>query len=200
VIDFGENKVAERKTNRKQDILQSLAHMLENDLAERITTARLAKEVGVSEAALYRHFPSKARMYEALLDFCDESIFSRINSISSGEQDAHEKCYSIATLVLNFSQRNAGISRLLTGEVLLGENQRLKQRISQFFDKLELQIKQVIRNNAVEKGQSTVDSGASAKLISSIIEGRIQQYVRSSFNINPVENWDVQWRLLQAGI
>ena len=95
--------MTEKKKNRKQDILQSLAHMLENDLGERITTARLAKEVGVSEAALYRHFPSKARMYEALLDFCDESIFSRVNKISAGEQDSLEKCYMIAVLVLNFS-------------------------------------------------------------------------------------------------
>ena len=192
--------MTEKKKNRKQDILQSLAHMLENDLGERITTARLAKEVGVSEAALYRHFPSKARMYEALLDFCDESIFSRVNKISSGEQDSLEKCYMIAVLVLNFSQRNAGISRLLTGEVLLGENQRLKYRVSQFFDKIELQVKQILRNEAVNTGKATVDSAALAKLITSVIEGRIQQYVRSSFKLEPTADWDVQWRLLSNGI
>jgi len=192
--------MTEKKKNRKQDILQSLAHMLENDLGERITTARLAKEVGVSEAALYRHFPSKARMYEALLDFCDESIFSRINNITAGEQTSIEKSYMIAALVLNFCQKNAGISRLLTCEVLLGENQRLKHRVSQFFDKLELQIKQIIRNEAVKEGKATVDTSAVAKLISSIIEGRIQQYVRSSFAIEPTADWETQWRILMAGV
>ena len=190
----------EKKTNRKQDILQSLAHMLENDLGDRITTARLAKEVGVSEAALYRHFPSKARMYESLLDFSEENIFSRINSISSGPQAALEKCFMIASLVLNFSQRNAGISRLLTGEVLLGETERLKERISQLFDRLEIQIKQVIRNDAIANNQSTVDASAMAKLITSVIEGRIQQFVRSSFNIDPVAHWDNQWKLLTKGL
>ena len=192
--------MTEKKKNRKQDILQSLAHMLENDLSERITTARLAKEVGVSEAALYRHFPSKARMYEALLDFCDENIFSRVNNIGAGEQTGLEKCYMVATLVLNFSQRNPGISRLLTGEVLLGENQRLKHRVSQFFDKLELQIKQILRNDAVKNDRSTVDSAANAKLITSIIEGRIHQFVRSSFALEPTADWETQWRLLDAGV
>ncbi len=192
--------MVERKTNRKQDILQSLAQMLESDLAGRITTARLAKEVGVSEAALYRHFPSKARMYESLLDFCEESLFSRINAISSDSKQALEKCYMIASLVLNFSQRNAGISRLLTGEVLLGENERLKQRISQIFDKLELQLKQIIRNNAIENNLSTIESGACAKLITSVVEGRIQQFVRSNFAIDPTEHWQTQWELLTGGI
>jgi len=192
--------MTEKKKNRKQDILQSLAHMLENDLGERITTARLAKEVGVSEAALYRHFPSKARMYEALLDFCDESIFSRINNITAGEQTGLEKSYMIAALILNFSQRNAGISRLLTCEVLLGENQRLKHRVSQFFDKLELQIKQILRNEAVKEGKTTVDTSAVAKLISSVIEGRIQQYARSSFAIEPTTDWESQWRILMTGV
>lgn len=192
--------MAEKKSNRKQDILQSLAHMLESDLGDRITTARLAKEVGVSEAALYRHFPSKARMYESLLDFCEENIFSRVNSIKEGQQTALEKCFMIASLVLNFSQRNAGISRLLTGEVLLGETQRLKQRISQLFDRLELELKQVLRDEAVAQGSSSVDVAAQAKLVASILEGRIQQFVRSSFKIDPVANWEYQWKLLQQGL
>lgn len=192
--------MAEKKSNRKQDILQSLAHMLESDLGDRITTARLAKEVGVSEAALYRHFPSKARMYESLLDFCEENIFSRVNSIKEGPQSALEKCFMIASLVLNFSQRNAGISRLLTGEVLLGETQRLKQRISQLFDRLELELKQVLRDEAVAQGSSSVDVAAQAKLIASVLEGRIQQFVRSNFNIDPVANWEYQWKLLQQGL
>ena len=192
--------MAEKKSNRKQDILQSLAHMLESDLGDRITTARLAKEVGVSEAALYRHFPSKARMYESLLDFCEESIFSRVNSIKEGPHSALEKCFMVASLVLNFSQRNAGISRLLTGEVLLGETQRLKVRISQLFDRIELQIKQMLRDEAVAQGTSSVEVAAQAKLITSVIEGRVQQFVRSNFDIDPVTNWEYQWKLLQQGL
>ncbi len=189
-----------KKSNRKQEILQSLAYMLENDLSDRITTARLAKEVGVSEAALYRHFPSKARMYESLLDFCEESLFSRINAISAETQPVDEKCFKIASLVLSFSQKNAGISRLLTGEVLLGETERLKSRVSQLFDKLELSLKQVIRSAAIEANQSTIDAAANAKLINSIIEGRIQQFVRSSFKIEPLEHWESQWRLVRLGV
>ena len=174
--------------------------MLENELGDRITTARLAKEVGVSEAALYRHFPSKARMYESLLDFCEESLFTRINTISTESLAVDAKCFKIASLVLSFCQRNAGISRLLTGEVLLGETDRLKTRVSQLFDKLELNLKQVIRNAALDANQSTVDAAASAKLITSVIEGRVQQFVRSSFKIDPVENWETQWRLIRTGI
>lgn len=192
--------MVEKKTNRKQDILQSLAHMLENDLGERITTARLASAVGVSEAALYRHFPSKARMYESLLDFCEESIFSRVNHISSSPQSALEKSFLIASFVLNFSQKNAGISRILTGEVLLGESERLKQRVSQLFDKLELSLKQLIRNESVIEKNSTLDSATIASLIAAIVEGRIQRYVRSSFTISPTEQWETQWRLLMQGL
>lgn len=192
--------MAERKSNRKQEILQSLAFMLESDLNDRITTARLAKEVGVSEAALYRHFPSKARMYESLLDFVEDSLFTRINAIAAEKQSVDQKCFMVASLVLSFCQKNAGISRLLTGEVLLGETERLKLRISQIFDKLELNIKQIVRQAAIESSASTVDAGAVAKLINSVIEGRVQQFVRSSFKIDPLANWDTQWRLLSSGV
>ena len=192
--------MTEKKKNRKQDILENLALMLEQELSERITTARLAKQVGVSEAALYRHFPSKARMYESLLDFSEESIFSRINQIVSESQDSLDQCNKICQLILGFSQKNPGISRLLTGEVLLGETQRLKDRISQIFDRVELQLKQIHRDNAVRNTQSTIDSGAIAKLLTSLVEGRIQQFVRSKFKIEPLNQWDVQWCLVVEGI
>ena len=192
--------MTEKKKNRKQDILENLALMLQQELSERITTARLAKQVGVSEAALYRHFPSKARMYESLLDFTEESIFSRINQINSESQNALEQAYKISQLILGFAHKNPGISRLLTGEVFLGEQQRLKDRISQFFDRIELQIKQSCRDQAVRDKESTIDSAAIAKLITVIIEGRIQQFVRSRFNKDPVDGLDVQWRLLVNGI
>jgi len=192
--------MTEKKKNRKQDILENLALMLQQELSDRITTARLAKQVGVSEAALYRHFPSKARMYESLLDFTEESIFSRINQITGESKGALEQSYKISQLILGFAHKNPGISRLLTGEVLLGEQQRLKDRISQFFDRIELQIKQICRDQAIRDKESTIDSAAIAKLITIIIEGRIQQFVRSRFNNDPLEGLDVQWRLVVNGI
>ena len=189
------NSTKKVKRDRKQDILQSLAQMLEEDLSERITTARLAKHVGVSEAALYRHFPSKARMYESLLDFSEESIFSMINKINQSDVNTLEKCQRICQLILGFSQKNPGISRLLMGEVLLGETQRLKDRVSRFFDKVEMQIKQVLRDGAIKDNISTVDSASLAKFLTTIIEGRLQQFVRSQFKYLPLEHWEVQWSL-----
>ncbi len=192
--------MTKKKKNRKQDILQNLAYMLEMELSERITTARLAKQVGVSEAALYRHFPSKARMYESLLDFCEENLFSRINSIAQDKQKAIEKCQLICMLILGFSQKNPGISRLLTGEVLLGETQRLKDRISQIFDRIELQLKQILRDDAIKNNSSSIQSSAIAKLLTSIVEGRVHQFVRSKFEIKPIELWEVQWQLILDGL
>ncbi len=192
--------MTEKKSNRKQDILQNLALMLEQELSERITTARLAKQVGVSEAALYRHFPSKARMYESLLDFTEETLFSRINQISAATDEAQEKFEKVSLLVLGFCQKNPGISRLLTGEVLLGETQRLKDRISQIFDRIEIELKKIHRDDAVKAGQSTQNSAAIAKFINSLIEGKLQQFVRSKFKINPLDQWSVQWRLMSHGI
>jgi len=192
--------MSEKKKNRKQDILQNLALMLETELSERITTAKLAKQVGVSEAALYRHFPSKARMYESLLDFSEETIFTLINQINAEQLDAIEKIHKICGLILGFSQKNKGISRLLTGEVLLGEPLRLKERISQIFDRLELELKQLHRDEAVKSGQSSLESGAIAKFVTSVLEGRIQQFVRSKFRIEPTNQWDVQWKLIVTAI
>jgi len=192
--------MTQRKKNRKQQILQNLALMLEQELSDRITTAKLAKQVGVSEAALYRHFPSKARMYESLLDFSEESIFSRINQIKADPMDAIEKFSKISLLVLGFCQKNPGLCRLLNGEVLLGETQRLKDRISQFFDRIELELKQVHREEAIKNKQSTENSANIARFLTSVIEGRIQQFVRSRFQMDPTSQWDHQWRLILKGI
>ncbi len=192
--------MTERKRNRKQHILQNLALMLEQELTDRITTAKLAKKVGVSEAALYRHFPSKARMYESLLDFSEESIFSRINQIKAEPIDCFEKFNKISLLILGFCQKNPGICRLINGEVLLGETQRLKDRISQFFDRIELELKQLHREEAIKNKQSTENSANIAKFLTSIIEGRIQQFVRSRFKIDPTSQWNHQWQLILQGI
>mgnify|MGYP000029431372 CR=1 FL=1 len=131
-----------RKTNRREEILQALAQMLEStDGASRITTAKLAKQVGVSEAALYRHFPSKARMFEGLIEFIEETLFSRINKIINEEKDTATRCQLILHLILGFAEKNPGITRILNGDALMGEQDRLRERIAQLFERLETQMK-----------------------------------------------------------
>lgn len=185
-----------KKSSRRQQILESLAYMLEENKGARITTARLASEVGVSEAALYRHFPSKARMFESLIEFVEESIFTRINIIVSQSQMDDDRVGQIINLVITFASRNPGISRILTGEALTGEQERLRTRITQLFNRLEVQLKQVLREKAVAEGKPGTDAGAIANILLNIIDGRLQQYVRSDFKRSPLENWDQQWQLL----
>ncbi len=146
--------MTDKKPSRKEQILQSLAHMLEAAPGGRITTAGLAKEVGVSEAALYRHFPSKAKMFEGLISFIEEAIFSRINRIME-DGKASDQVEQILTLLLAFTERNPGITRLLTGDALTGENARLHQRIQQFYDRVESQVKQVLRDAEFKEGLRT---------------------------------------------
>ena len=130
---------ASRRTNRKEQILQSLAQMLETSPGQRITTAKLAAEVGVSEAALYRHFPSKARMFEGLIEFIEDTLLSRINLILENEKETQSRVYNILMLLLAFAEKNPGITRILTGDALQGENERLRKRIQSLFEKLETQ-------------------------------------------------------------
>ncbi|WP_144393011.1 nucleoid occlusion factor SlmA [Pleionea sediminis] len=179
--------------SRRQEILQCLAHMLETEIGARITTARLAKEVGVSEAALYRHFPSKAKMFEGLLEFVEESIFSRITMIVGESNSATERCQLILNLLLGFAQKNPGICRLLMGDALIGEHERLRERVVQFFDRIETQLKQIIRDERMLQRKDHLDAGILANAILSSAEGRIQQFVRSGFKRLPMENWDKQW-------
>jgi len=192
-----------RKTghSRKQQILQALAHMLEVCPGARITTANLAKEVGVSEAALYRHFPSKAKMFEGLLDFIEDSIFSRINIIVADTPNANAQIEKILVLVLSFSEKNPGISRVLNGDALTGETDRLRTRSCQIFDRLEMQIKQIIREAELREGlRPAITSSAMANLISAYIEGRISQFVRSGFKQTPTEGCQQQWQLLNKNL
>ncbi|TDY04131.1 nucleoid occlusion factor SlmA [Thiohalophilus thiocyanatoxydans] len=193
--------MAENKTNkpsRRQQILEVLAAELENSPGERITTAGLARAVGVSEAALYRHFPSKARMFEGLIEFIEESIFGLINRILEDQKPALARSEHIMTLVLGFAGKNAGITRLLAGDVLVGETERLRSRIDQFYDRLETQLKQVLREGEMN-GELPPDLpvGPSANLLLAVVEGRINQYVRSGFRRVPLEMWEDQWRLLE---
>lgn len=187
--------------SRKQQILEALATILEQTPGGRITTSGLAKQVGVSEAALYRHFPSKAKMLEELIEFIEETIFSRISRIMSEEQTARDRCGQTINLLLTFSARNPGITRILTGDPLAGETDRLRLRVAQFFDRLETQLRQIMREAELREGASPrVDIGIAANLMLSAAEGRVSQFVRSDFTRLPTEDWPMQWALLSQAI
>jgi TetR/AcrR family transcriptional regulator len=189
------------KISRKDQILQSLARMLEASPGERITTAALAKEVGVSEAALYRHFPSKARMFEGLIKFIEDTLFQRISRILKEEENAHERCHKILTLLLTFADKNPGMTRLLTGDALAGETERLRERIAQFYDRFEAQLKQVLREAQIRENMKPSISAISlANLLLATCEGRLLQFVRSEFEDSPLEHWDLQWQYLSSNL
>jgi TetR/AcrR family transcriptional regulator len=189
-----------KKASRRQQILEALAHMLEASPGERITTARLAKEVGVSEAALYRHFPSKSKMFEGLIEFIEETIFSRINMILKDDCPAIERCEKILSLILAFSERNPGITRILTGDALAGETERLRARVAQFYDRIETQLKQMLRDAEIhEHIRPVVPIAVAANLLLVTAEGRMSQFVRSEFKRKPTENWQDQWQVLING-
>ena len=191
----------QKKPSRKDQILQSLATILEQSPGQRITTAGLAKHVGVSEAALYRHFPSKAKMFEALIEFIENTIFSRITQIMSEEMQADKRCEMILGLILTFSERNPGITRILTGDPLAGETERLRQRVTQLFDRIEAQLRQIIREMPLRGEQKTsTDPIVAANLLLSLVEGRIGQYVRSDFERKPTTEWDAQWQVIREGL
>ncbi|MFT7178659.1 MAG: TetR/AcrR family transcriptional regulator [Oceanospirillaceae bacterium] len=192
--------MTEAKISRKEQILHSLMEMLE-DPNIRITTAALAKRVGVSEAALYRHFASKAQMFDALIEFVEDTVFSRAKMIQQKELSALVQCQQILTLLLTFVERNAGISRILTGEALTGENERLGSRVNQLFEKLETQLKQILREAEIREGLRTQDSPSStANLLLAVAEGRIRQYSRTNFRHKPTATWADQWALLSQNI
>ena len=192
---------AGNKKSRKDQILQALARMLETSPGERITTAALAKEVGVSEAALYRHFPSKARMFEGLIKFIEETLFLRISRILNEETNAEVRCHKILTLLLTFSDKNPGMTRLLTGDALAGETERLRVRIAQFYSRLDSQLKQILREAQIRESlKATVSPAALANLLLASAEGRLTQFVRSEFQQSPLENWDTQWEFLSRNL
>ena len=191
----------QKKPSRKEQILQSLATILEQSPGGRITTAGLAKHVGVSEAALYRHFPSKAKMFEALIEFIENTIFSRINQIMNEEMEAEKRCEKILGLILTFCERNPGITRILTGDPLAGETERLRKRVTQLFDRIETQLRQIIREMPIRGHQKTsTDPVIAANLLLSLAEGRIGQYVRSDFERKPTTEWDAQWQVVREGL
>ena len=183
------------RSSRRQEILEALASELETHPGTRITTARLASVVGVSEAALYRHFPSKAKMFEALIEFAEESVFGLVGRAIAQTEDGKLCCERIVGATLKFSARNPGISRVLLGEALVGEHRRLRERVAQFFDRLETSLRQVLRRS-LENAPAAERAAVSrhAHLLMSVIEGRMARYCRSDFRLAPTEHWDAQWK------
>jgi TetR/AcrR family transcriptional regulator len=187
----------EVKSSRKQAILEALARELEQNPGERITTAQLAKGLGVSEAALYRHFPSKARMFEGLIEFAEDTVFRLIGQILQNEHNAVARCEKIITLLLGFSAKNPGISSILVGTALTGETERLRQRVNQFFERLETQFRQILRERELtltQAGGRPVNE--TANLLLTVVEGHLQQFVRTSYRQSPLVSWEQQWQLL----
>jgi TetR/AcrR family transcriptional regulator len=193
--------VTNPKSNRRQQILEVLASELETNPGLRITTASLASAVGVSEAALYRHFASKAKMFEALIDFAEESVFGLINKILSNETDAIVRCEKIIQVMLGFSERNPGITRILIGDALLGENERLHTRVMQFFERLETTLRQVLREANLGDGPRAISNmEAAANQMLTYTEGKMSQFVRTSFSKKPTEHWSDQWAAMRTGL
>ena len=174
--------------------------MLEASPGERITTAKLAQQVGVSEAALYRHFPSKSKMFEGLIEFIEETLFSRVNLIIAEEATVQARCEKMLSLLLAFTERNPGITRILTGDALAGETERLRARVAQLFDRFETQLKQVLREAEMREGlRPVLPVNTAANMLLALAEGKISQYVRSNFQRSPMDGWAEQWQQLQQG-
>jgi TetR/AcrR family transcriptional regulator len=185
-----------KRGERKLQILQTLAAMLETPASEKITTAALAARLDVSEAALYRHFASKAQMYEGLIEFIETTLFGLINKITTEEKDPLKQIESIVAMLLAFAQKNRGMTRMLTGDALVHENQRLQQRINQLHERVEATLKQALRFAATADKGAATDPSAHANLIMSFVVGRWHQYAKSGFARDPMQYWKEQWQPL----
>ena len=176
---------------RKTQILQTLAAMLEQPQGEKITTAALAAKVGVSEAALYRHFASKAQMFEALIEFIEASVFTLVNQIAQSERDGRAQVRQIVSMLLNFAEKNPGMVRVLIGDALVNEDPRLQVRINQLVDRVESSLKQALQLvNVASAGAvsvSTASTAAQANALTAFVVGRWQLYAKSGFKRNPSE-------------
>lgn len=189
------------RTSRKPEILQALAHMLEANPGGKITTAKLAQEVGLSEAALYRHFPSKAKMIEGLIEFTEETLFSRMNRIAKESRSQESKCHDILLLLLTFIERNPGFARLFVGDALQGETERLRARMRQLLDRIETQLRQILRELALETDPLPGNQPAVlARVLMTLAEGQIAQFVRSDFKQQLTDQWDDHWQIVRRGV
>ena len=183
---------------RRVQILEALATMLEQPGAERITTAGLAARLDASEAALYRHLASKAQMFEGLIEFIEQSVFGLVNQLGEREPDANARSRKLVTLLLQFGEKNPGMTRVMVGDALVFENERLQQRMNLFFDKIESVLKQNLREAAVVAGVATptVDAQADASVVTAFCVGRLQRFARSGFKRPPSENLEHSLALL----
>ncbi|ROZ77434.1 nucleoid occlusion factor SlmA [Ramlibacter sp. WS9] len=175
---------------RRVQILQALATMLEQPGAERITTAALAARLEVSEAALYRHFASKAQMFEGLIEFIEQSVFTLVNQIGERETVGTQQAAKTVAMLLQFAEKNPGMTRVMVGDALVFENERLQQRMNQFFDKIESTLKQSLRNVADGDGSATpsLDAQVRASMLTAFAVGRLQRFARSGFKRAPSEH------------
>ena len=176
-----------RPGERRLQILQTLANMLEQPGGERVTTAALAARIGVSEAALYRHFASKAQMFEGLIDFVEQSCMGLIRQVTDREPEGPQQAARIVSLILQFAEKNPGMCRVMTGDALIHEHERLQQRVNLLMDKIEAQLRQSLRSSLQASATPTVDVQVSASVMQAFLMGRLQRHVRTGFARKPTE-------------
>ena len=189
--------MATKPGERKLQILQTVAEMLEQPKSEKITTAALAARLAISEAALYRHFASKAQMFEGLIEFIEQTIFGLVTKITVDESSGMKQVEAVLALLLGFAQKNRGMTRVLIGDALVNEDERLQQRINQFLDRIETTLKQSLRI-AASQGEldNNIDVSAYANLLVCHVVGRWQQFGKSGFTREPMVQWAQQWAIL----
>ncbi len=193
--------MAEKTGDRKDQILQTLAEMLESPAGEKVTTAALAARLKVSEAALYRHFKGKAEMFDGLIEFIEQTLFALINKITGEEKSGVRQLEAMLGIMLAFAQKNRGMTRVLVGDALVNEDERLQTRINQVHERLEAALKQALRFGVSQREiAQEVDIAAQANLMMSFVTGRWHQFARSGFKRDPVELWAKQWRQLMEGV
>jgi TetR/AcrR family transcriptional regulator len=184
---------------RKLQILQTVAEMLEQPKGEKITTAALAARLELSEAALYRHFASKAQMFEGLIEFIEQTVFGLVNKITTEEKDGLKQVEGILALLLGFAQKNRGMTRVLIGDALVNEDERLQQRINQFLDRIETTLKQSLRIAETQGRLADADDvGAHANLLLCFVVGRWNQFGKSGYTRDPMAQWAQQWGILRS--
>lgn len=184
---------------RRQQVLTVLTHMLHSERGmERMTTARLAQEVGVSEAALYRYFPSKTKMFEALIENIESNLLSRINTSIRNETNTMNRVHDILQMILDFARKNPGLTRILTGHALMFEDAQLQARVAQFFDRLEMQFVNILQMRKLREGRGfTVDVRIIAAHLVTLCEGQFMRYVRTNFRATSSQSFEQQWRFIE---
>jgi TetR/AcrR family transcriptional regulator len=183
---------------RKLQILQALAGMLESPIAEKVTTAALAAKLDVSEAALYRHFASKAQMYEGLIEFIETSIFTLVNKITQSEENGRRQALAVARMLLDFSEQNPGMTKVMIGDALVNEDERLQRRMNQFVDRVELALRQSWKLAATQGGPAEEEAAARAALLMAFVIGRWHRFAKSGFQLKPTDGAVLQLGLLAA--